>query len=692
MAVIGGVGAAGAGVVGEEFGQFWARARAPRLRTLRVFAEEEIVIPAGPFKGRRFRCDRQPYTGLLFDAVDSGAYRRHAFTGPVQSGKTLSSLVIIAMYHWFEIQEPVILGMPDLEMADEKWRLDFLPVIERTRYRDLIPTKGPGSRGGKASVLQFKNGVWVRFMGGGGGDAQRSGSTARVVAITEVDKMDEAGASSREADKVSQMEARTEAYDLNSVTYMECTTSIKTGRIWQEWENGTASRIASRCPHCRDYVVLGREHLVGWQDAKTELEAERCAGFACARCGALWSDEDRRAATADSILLHRGQEAVHYVKGERVEDGGKIPKRAVLHIEGDAPETNTLGFRWSAVDNMLTSTGKLGVKEWKGARSVDETNAEKELHQFTWALPYAGDLELLSDVDPMKVIERGCRAPHGVVPASAKYLVAHMDLGKWKCWYVVEAVLEDGSPHVVDYGTMFPESGQFGEDKAIPATLGEFREMMEMGYPVGAMGSTDRMRPELQGVDSGGSWADLAYKFCLESGPGWLPLKGYGTSRAMDRNYMRPKNKSAHVRFIGEEYHLAWIRMDKGRVAVLEVNADHWKSMVHTSLQIPMPEGDGGAIEAGAMTLFERERPLDHLGFAKHMVSEKEIEEFVAGTGPGTGTVKRWEQVRRDNHWLDCAYNCRALGHACESGLVELLKAGRGGVGTEGWFSQRRGR
>jgi len=305
---------------------------------------------------------------------------------------------------------------------------------------------------------------------------------------------------------------------------------------------------------------------------------------------------------------------------------------------------------------------------------------------LTWALPYEGDLELLSDIDPLKVLQRGCRVPRGIVPGQAKLLVAHMDLGKWKCWYTVEAVLEDGSPHVVDYGTMFTEAGQLGEEKAIPATLAEFREMMEMGYPIGTVESGDRMRPELKGVDSGGKWADLVYAFCRESGPTWLPMKGYGASRTMDRNYTRPKSKSTQVRFIGEEYHLAKIATDKGRVAVLEVNADHWKSVVHASLQIPMPEGSE-VMEAGAMTLFENARPLDHLGFAKHMVSEKEIEEFVAGKG----TVKRWEQVRKDNHWLDCAYNCRALGHARESGLLELLDVGPG-AGGEGWFSQRRRR
>jgi hypothetical protein len=49
---------------------------------MRAFAESEIVIPNGPFAGRRFKCSRQPYTRLWFDAVDSGLWSRCVATGP----------------------------------------------------------------------------------------------------------------------------------------------------------------------------------------------------------------------------------------------------------------------------------------------------------------------------------------------------------------------------------------------------------------------------------------------------------------------------------------------------------------------------------------------------------------------------------------------------------------------------------
>jgi phage terminase large subunit GpA-like protein len=71
-----------------------------------------------------------------------------------------------------------------------------------------------------------------------------------VVVITETDGMDESGGTSREADKITQIEGRTRAFGDRARIYMECTVSTETGRTWQEYNGGTASAIAIRCPHC----------------------------------------------------------------------------------------------------------------------------------------------------------------------------------------------------------------------------------------------------------------------------------------------------------------------------------------------------------------------------------------------------------------------------------------------------------
>ena len=46
----------------SELSRFLRQARPQPLRSMRQFAEQEIIIPDGPFAGRHFRCARQPYT------------------------------------------------------------------------------------------------------------------------------------------------------------------------------------------------------------------------------------------------------------------------------------------------------------------------------------------------------------------------------------------------------------------------------------------------------------------------------------------------------------------------------------------------------------------------------------------------------------------------------------------------------
>ncbi len=143
---------------GTDLRWFLQQARPKRLRPMRAFAEAEIVIPDGPYEGRRFRCGRQPYTRLWFDAVDSGNWNRFVATGPTQSGKTLAAFAIPILYHLFEIGETVICGLPNMDMAADKWREDLLPAIEASRFRELLPRTGGGSRGGTVEAIQFRHG------------------------------------------------------------------------------------------------------------------------------------------------------------------------------------------------------------------------------------------------------------------------------------------------------------------------------------------------------------------------------------------------------------------------------------------------------------------------------------------------------------------------------------------------------
>lgn len=599
---------------------------------MREFAEQEIVLPTGPHQGRRFRCDRNPYSALWLNAIDSGCWRRFFATGPQQSGKTLCASIIPLLYHLFEVKETVIFGIPSLDMVADKWAEDIHPAIEASRYRELLPTSGAGSRGGTVRRVKFGNGVTLRFMTGGGSDKVRAGFTSRVLCLTEVDGMDESGGNSREADKITQLEGRTTAYGSRSLVYGECTVSLEDGRTWREYKGGTETRIVIRCPHCRAYTTPERGNLIGWRDSENEVVAGRKATIVCPECGVPWSEQDRAAANHDCLALHRGQD---------IKEG---------KVVGGAPDTITLGFRWNAANNLLVDTAPIAIREWKASRAQDEANAEKEMCQFVWAMPYkSGDAEL-SAGNASDIAKRMIGSPRGFVPADADFITLGIDIGQRLCHWVCIAWRPGATPHVVEYGRIEVPSDQFGVENALMIALRSFRDdVVKTGWKSGE----SVMHPKLKFVDAG--WQDqIVSKFCEESGPDWLPTKGVGAAR-----YSGPRsNKSStgtKTVGIGENYHVA--QVPGWRVPLVEVQSDHWKSWLHLRLQTPVGQ-------PGALTIHQG--GLEHLSYTKHLTAEKRIEEFQAGQG----LIVRWEAINRNNHYLDATCLACVAGHAAGARLI----------------------
>ncbi len=602
-------------------------ARPQRLRSMREFAEHEIVIPDGPFEGRRFSCHRQPYTAEWFRLVDSKNWIRHVATGPTQSGKSLSAFVIPTLYHLFEYGETVICGLPDMDMASDKWQEDFLPAIERTRYRDLLPVKGRGSKGGKVSAIRFRNGTTLRFLSGGGGDKSRAGFTARVLVVTETDGMDTSSDSSREADKITQLEARTRAYGARRRIYMECTVSVEEGRTWREYKAGTESRLALPCPHCGSHVSPERDSLLGWQSAENVVEARRRSAFYCPGCGQEWKEEHRRIANEQGVTLHRGQEMG--------------PDRA---IRGDSPPTETLGFRWSAVNNLFVTAGDVGADEWQATRSANEDNAERELRQFVWAVPHIPPKLDLSSLSFEQISRRVIAIPRGIVPSDCLSLSAAIDIGKYLAHWIAIAWCQEERCHVVDYGRLEVPGAEMAVEKAILVALRQFRDLCELGWkrPDGSM-----RPPELVLIDSGYQ-APTVYGFVKEAGRRFMPAIGRGSGQQSNHNYQRPKGAGSQTIWTGDGCHVS--RLEVEGVDLVEANADFWKSFLHARIATPLST-------AGALSLFNAS-PEEHLSLAKHLTSEKQVEEFLAGKG----TVVRWVRQSRNNHWFDAAYNACVAG------------------------------
>jgi hypothetical protein len=603
---------------------FASTAKTPRLRTLLEFAEQELIVPEGKYRGTHFRVRTQPYAGLLLRAMGDRRWNRRAVLGCVQAGKSLIGFVAPILYHLFEHRETVICGVPTREVGRDKWNDELLPAIRACRFARYLPESGRGSRGGFAEEVAFTNGVKLKFMSGHGGDEKRSSYTARVVVLTEADKMDEAGESSRETDPVSQMEARMESYDIDERQfYEECTVSIPTGRIWTDYNAGTASRIVCPCVHCGAWVSPEREHFVGWQDTETQIAARKLGHFLCPACGAALSDDNRRTMNLAAKLVHRGEEIA--------------PDGTVV---GQPAETDTLGFRWNAWNNLFWSSAAIAAKEWDGTRALDTDAAERELCQFVWAVPWEPPFED-SHLDVKLIQARKDVFEENVLPADAEQFVIHVDVGKWQSWFLAMVRRKSGAYHVPAYGVLEVHSDSMPVKTALMSALRDFRERVSRGWPVS--GRTEKRLPDYVTIDS--AWEpDTVFAFCKESGSRYLPTRGNGLSlsrREDCRIYFDPDKRSKDIRVIGPGWHLK--RIAKYGAFQLVVNADRYKRDLQQGLVLDPRE-------PGAIVLFDAPEANRHNKLARHFAAQRLVD---AEKG-------KWERLYVHDHWLDCGYNTLA--------------------------------
>lgn len=602
----------------------FASARPTRVRTLREFAEAEIIMPpGGPLAGTRYRADYMAWQPLVLDLVESRQFRRVFASGPRQGGKTTLFYSLPILYYLFELRENVNVGVPDIAMAQQIYCEKILPVIARTRYRDLLPTSGAGSRGGRFRAVQMATGVWLRFMGAGGGSGQRTSHTARVVVFTELDKMDKAAKGSRETDPINEIEGTSAAFGSHALVWGECTMSTREGRVYQEvCEMGTDTRAWIPCPHCGKYILPVRGQFVGWQDARDMIEARERAGYSCQECGVVWTEADRLQAIRRPVLVHRGQTV-----------------NADGTVSGPVPRTNTLGFRWSQIHSPLVTMAEIAEREFRAERSASSED-KKVVLQYLWAEPYVDDdLTAIPEFKPEAVYAKIGRDPKGIIPDACDLLTAFLDLGKHWCWWSVWAWTPDAAGWCVDYGSIpVPQEGE--EEKLAVRTairLWWFEQMAD-GY-------TYRDGRSLKidlGLVDGGYLPEVAADFVSELGEGsWYVCRGQGTGRNQE-SWRSPAAKQG--RLLGNNWYAE--RQPDGHV-VIRFHDDHWKQEVHAGFRAPA----GGA---GSLHLYHAPQSM-HRVFASHLTAEQQGEEFVKGRG----LLRVWKRLHPRNHWLDCAKGCR---------------------------------
>lgn len=616
-------------------------------RPMAKFATEEITIPDGKSKGLRFAFQRQPVTRLWFEAIDSGLFNEFVFTAPSQCGKTLSGFVIPLLYHTCEVEENYVLGLPYADMAANKWEADIKPAMKASpKLRRMMPKHGSGSGGGRVrDSITLANEAIIKLMSAGGGDTAKAAFTTRIVGVTEASRFGEIGKSSEEADPMRQLNARQASYkDSEKRTYIEGTVTRSAAMPWRMKALSTDSRIVCKCPHCKDHVSPEREHLSGWQEAKSENEAARLAFFCCPSCGEEITETQRGEMLVAAKLLHRGQ---------------TINKRG--KITGDPPDTRRLWFRMSAFHNLFREAGDVARQEWKAAQIAEESperiSAERELCQFVWCIPWdppAMDTEI--EVVKEDVDKRRLSYPRGIVPPETIVVTTGTDLGKREGWYLsLATTFKDNTlkHHILDYDKFDVPSHRMPIGPAIIESLEELRKMLMVGYAIGDDGGGIKEIDEIW-YDAGYSSPDVN-KFVrrhakMVATAREMAAYGRGQSMFDHTTYVVPKKKSNAVRQIDPARLWFLQRDDIERTMKLYWDADSTKYEVLQALTLP--EDAAGSVTLYAGTSRTHERLLRHFT----------AEPLVNKTNSLGGTDTKFHR-QGANHLLDCLAMAKRSAH-----------------------------
>jgi len=246
----------------------------------------------------------------------------------------------------------------------------------------------------------------------------------------------------------------------------------------------------------------------------------------------------------------------------------------------------------------------------------------------------------------------------GQLPASTMTVTAAIDLGKYRCHWVVSAWWKGAGGAIVDYGIaeVSGTSTDIDNEASEPhiyRTLLDWRDQLLSKKYVDGTGVERSIDMVL--VDSG-TFTNAAYEFVRQVGGVFHPSKGIAP--------YRPRKKSSKDVRAGSNMHAQ--RLPSQKVWLYELDTNYWKQWVHERFLTPTFD-DENMLRRGALSVYSPEGNQKHTSYSQHIVAEELVTEFKEGKG----TKTYWHVHNDNNHWLDATYMAAACTEAMGIGLLQ---------------------
>jgi phage terminase large subunit GpA-like protein len=467
-----------------------------------------VFLPDGPLRGTRYNPAADPAHAVMAQQFADGRWQRIIAVGAVQTGKSLSTILVPILRNLTVLRHPVVYSLPTADKLYEGWGGKLQPSIIDSGYSDWLPDKGQGARGSQTpKFVVFRDprtrsraGTMYLIPGGGAKEGGKAAVTARLVCIDEVDSF-------KDRHSIELVCKRADSYGNRACRVLTSTVKAD-GEVGTEdgsmilalYEESTKSRLWFACPHCGHWQVLQWDMVT--YDASDEPAAIATARYTCPHCAATWTEDDRQEALRSWRLVHDGQSID--------QDTGTVI--------GTPKPTVAFGLLWTSLDSSLRSLGQLASEHWRASRAVKqgEHGSMRSFYRDQLCQPYRGDLgDEVPRTDQMALVARSHRGlPLGDRPEDAEVVTVGADVQKREAWWVTLGMASDLRWWIMDYG--YRSTGR-EHSEPTPEEQVAFLDAMDRRVRKAA-GIIDEL-----GVDVGYN-TDLVVQWAARKG--WIPVRG----------------------------------------------------------------------------------------------------------------------------------------------------------------------
>lgn len=411
--------------------------RPPNRVSVSRGAANNLVIKQTGGSGGAWDATETPYMVEPIDALASRQHEAVVFAGPARTGKT-AGLLLGWMAHNV-VNDPG--DMLFMQMSKDKAREFSKTDVDRAiRNSPHIAAMLTGRTVDSNTFdTMFRHGMWLRIAWPTVSNV--SGSTYRYVAITDIDRMENAENVDGEGPLFDLAKKRTQTFMSRGMTLVESSPgkpildphwkpatlheAPPVGGILNLYNRSDRRRWYWPCPHCRDYFEaapgVGLFNLPGFDQLMEEVRsaniprmAEHFAKIACPKCGALIEAEAKRDMNAAGIWLP-----------------DNVTINEFGEVSGDPMESSIRGYWMGGVAAAFQNWKSIVEQYLLGVRDFALTGSEEKLKNTTNVDQGAPHMSrhLAAALGAKTTPEsRAEEAPRHVVPPQTRCLVATVDV------------------------------------------------------------------------------------------------------------------------------------------------------------------------------------------------------------------------------------------------------------------------